>query len=197
MSLLDAMPGSTKRGMAQKLLTSEMGNALLDIVARAEHQLVESVVDLQRAADLADEERIERVIPPEDRREQLRSLALAKLEGRFPEWWVVNCSGVDNAEEATEKVGVDWEAQKARWADLVRENGAEGDDVVLAESYCQRRYGCSLKQFRHLVVEWPEGDDGGEPREAREMRAVAVGGLSQAKETIDAVTAELDGGNDE
>lgn len=192
MNLMNAMPDSGKRAMAQKLLTSKMGNALLDIVARAEYHLVESVVDLQAAADLPDEQRIAGAVPPADRREQLRALALAKLDGRFPEWWVANCSGLENAGEAAEKVGVDWEDQKERWADLMRENDAEGETDVLAGSYVRSRYGCTLQQFREIVVEWPEGGEDEQPREAKEMRAVAAGGISRAQETIDAVTAELE-----
>jgi len=194
--MMGMMPDGAKRQMARKMLDSEMTQAALQIVAHAEHELISSVVDLQAAADLPDEQRIDVVPAPEDRQAQLRQIVEAKLDGRFREWWVANCSGLDNAEEAAEKVDVEWSEQKGRWADLLRENGAEGETDALADSYVRSRYGCTAEEFRRLVVEWPEGDDGERSREAEQLKQAVASGLLVANQGIQAVTEELRGGDD-
>ncbi|MFD1645571.1 hypothetical protein [Haloarchaeobius litoreus] len=191
------MPSGAKRKMARKMLDSTMGQSMLQIVAHAEHELISSVVDLQSAADLADEQRVQVVPDPEDRQAQLRQIVEAKLDGRFPEWWVVNCSGLDNAEEAAEKVDVDWHEQKERWAELLRENGTEGETDTLAASYVRSRYDCTLDEFRTLVVDWPDGGEDERSREAEQLKQAVASGLSVANQGIQTVTEELEGDEDE
>ncbi|WP_256299928.1 hypothetical protein [Haloarchaeobius salinus] len=194
-TLTSAMPNGRQK-LARKLLDSEMGQAMLQIVAHAEHELISSVVDLQDAADLEDNQRIDVVPEPEDRQEQLRQLVEAKLDGRFREWWVANCSGLENAEEAASKVDVDWQAQKQRWADLLRQNGTEGDTDTLAASYVRSRYGCTLDEFHETVVDWPEGSENDHPREAEEMKAAIAAGVIEANQGVQRVTEELRGDDD-
>ncbi len=195
--MMGMMPSGAKRKMARKMLDSTMGQSMLQIVAHAEHELISSVVDLQSAADLADEQRVQVVPDPEDRQAQLRQIVEAKLDGRFPEWWVVNCSGLDNAEEAAEKVDVDWHEQKERWAELLRENGTEGETDTLAASYVRSRYDCTLDEFRTLVVDWPDGGEDERSREAEQLKQAVASGLSVANQGIQTVTEELEGDEDE
>jgi len=192
--MMGALGEKARVQMAKQALDSDLGTAMLDIVARGEYELMQSVMDLQDAADLPDEQCLSQTVHPDDRREQLRGVAHAKLQGRFREWWVENCTDLDHAEDAAQKVGVDWDEQVAKWADLLRAQGAEGSDEALARTYVHRRYGVGLEEFRTLVVEWPEGDEDEPSREAREIRNVFVSGVEASKATIDAVTAELEGG---
>ncbi|WP_435349007.1 hypothetical protein [Haloarchaeobius sp. HRN-SO-5] len=193
--MMAALSDGMKRRMARQMLDSRMGTAMLDIVARAEHELVSSVIDLQEAADLADDHRIQSLPTPEDRKAQIRQVVAAKLDGRFPQWWVANCSGLDNADEAAEKADIDdWQAQKERWADLLRENGTDGDTDQLAASYVRSRYGCTLDEFEQVVVEWPENAEGENSREAEAMKAVVAAGVSEANQGIQRVTATLQEG---
>jgi len=199
--MMGVMPAGAKRQMARqmarKMLDSEMTQAALQIVAHAEHELISSVVDLQAAADLEDDQRIDAVPAPEDRQAQLRQIVDAKLDGRFREWWVANCSGLDNAEEAAEKVDVEWSEQKERWADLLHENGTEGETDALANSYVRSRHGCTAEEFHRLVVDWPEGDEGERSREAEQLKQAVASGLLVANQGIQAVTEELRGDDDE
>ncbi|WP_435362758.1 hypothetical protein [Haloarchaeobius sp. DYHT-AS-18] len=188
-----AMTDGMKRRLAQKMLDSRMGESVLNIISGAENELVSSVVDLQAAADLDDEERIGMLPSPEDRKEQIRQVIEAKLEGRFPEWWVTHVSGLENAGEAAEKADIDdWEAQKERWADLLRENGTEGETDQLAGSYVRSRYGCTLDEFEEIVVEWPDQTEDQNSRQAEEMKAVIASGVLMANQGIEQVTAELE-----
>ncbi|WP_435332847.1 hypothetical protein [Haloarchaeobius sp. TZWWS8] len=190
-----AITDGMKRQLARKLLDSQMGAATLNIVATAEHELVSSVVDLQSAAGLDDDECITVVPPKQDRKEQIRQVVEAKLDGRFPSWWVAHISGLENAEEAAEKADIDdWNAQKRRWADLLRENGTEGETDELAGAYVRSRYGCTLEEFRSLVVEWPERTESENSRQAEELKAVIAAGVLKANQGIERVTVELQEG---
>ncbi|WP_435358455.1 hypothetical protein [Haloarchaeobius sp. DFWS5] len=190
--MMGAMTDGMKRKMARKMLNSRMGDATLNIVATAEVELVSSVAELQEAAGFDDEERITAMPTVEDRKAQIQHVVEAKLNGRFRQWWVTHCSGLENADEAAQKVGLDdWQAQLERWADLLRENGTEGETDALAGAYVRSRYGCTLSEFETLVVEWPEGDENANSREAEEMKGVIAAGVTKANEGIERVTEEL------
>lgn len=182
----DTLGQGMKRKMASRMLRSDRAEAVLDIAATAEHDLL---AELQRTHDLLDLDHLDEVPAPADRREQLRQMWLAMLEDRFPQWWVEHCCPrLENPGEAAQYADLsdeEWQEQKAEWAARYRRNGLEGDDDELAEAHVRKRYDVDLRTFRHLVVTWPEN------RVADEVEGITAGGVRAAKEGLERVNDEL------
>jgi hypothetical protein len=178
-----------KRQFAKRFLESDQGAAVLEILAEAEATLVRSVREQQAAigVDLEGQP----VPSKEDRKAQLQEMILAKIEGRFPEWWVETplADRIDHADEAAEFADVDeseWTDAKETWADVLRESNPDADVDELADVYTRRRFGLELEEFREVVVEWPDG------REAAELREILVAGVQMANQGINYTTTLLE-----
>jgi hypothetical protein len=190
------VPDQVWATVAKRALEWRLATAALDVLCGFEERLIEASLSLEDAAGIDTEER-DVVMPAELRREQLREATKAKLEGEFREWWVKNIANVERAEEAAEKVGVDWSIQKEWWAYTERQAGEEGSDDELAAQHVAERYDCSLDEFRELVVEWPEDGLQGRSREAFEWQQLVAGRAEEALASIEAVAENLDDDNDE
>lgn len=187
---MEDLAGAGKEQAAKRMLEREEARAAFEIVAEVEMTLLESVREQHAAIGLEtiDEEDLP---SKEDRVEQLRQAAMAKAEGRFPEWLVEHkLEGVlENADEAASYADLskeEWENTKAEWAERYREQDLEADDDELAKAHVRTRYDVDLDEFHHLVVKWPDG------REAAELQEVLSSGVRMANQGIERTTAVLE-----
>jgi hypothetical protein len=165
---------------ARKFLRSEYGSAVITVVTKAERQLVEAVAEQH---DLLSIDGVTSVPDEEDRAEQLRELALAKIEGRFPAFWVKHCSGLDGAERAARVADADdFDAVIERWASQYE---TEGTAEEIADGHVRALHGVDLDTFREVVVEWPED------REKEALKDVVVAGVTVAYDGIHASNQRL------
>ncbi|QSG06461.1 hypothetical protein [Halapricum desulfuricans] len=175
--------------MARKLLESEQGKVALQILTTAERTLLQSVREQREAMGLDGD--LDELPSKEDRAEQIRQLALAAIADEVPRHYVETYlrDRLDHVDEAAEYADLDedeWVAQKERWADQLRAQGATGSDEALAARFVEMRYDVPIEEFYQFIVDWPES------REAQEIEAIVTSGLKSANQTINAHTEILE-----
>jgi len=174
-----------QRKMVKKFLQSDAAEAVLSILTQTEERLLAAVVDQHEVLGL---EGAGEVPDPDQRAGTLRELWLAKVEGRFPEWWVEHYADLENRKEAAQFAAAsseEWATTKEEWADRLRRNGLEGTDDELADGHVRRRYGVPLAEFKRQVVDWPD------EREAEELQDVIAGPVERAISGVEAATDHL------
>nr|WP_245800514.1 hypothetical protein [Natrinema saccharevitans] len=176
--------------MAEQFFKSQQAEAFLSIVAHRERRIMEAVADLQEAAG-DDIEPIEGLPTVDDRVGQIRSMALAMIDGSLPSWYVTEAMhDLENAEEAAQyadQTAEEWQETKETWADRYREQGIEGGVDELATAHVRARFDVDdLETFREAVIEWSD-----ERRQAVLEEALA-GGLEMAEQGIYEVAEDLE-----
>lgn len=174
--------------VARRYLEGEKGTAILSILTEMERVLNEEIRDQHEALGI---ETIEQLPSKEDRAEEIRQVALAHLNGQFPEHVVKTYLGdrLENVEEAAQFADLDeeeWQETKEDWAENYEEMGTEGTVDELARAHVRTRYGVDLEEFYHLVVHWPEG------RAGSEMESIIASGVRTAQNGIQRTTAVVE-----
>ncbi|WP_049902106.1 hypothetical protein [Natrinema sp. J7-1] len=185
-----ATGGDPRKAMAEQFFKSQQAEAFLSIVAHRERRIMEAGADLQEAAG-DDIDPLEGLPSVEDRVGQIRSMALAMIDGSLPSWYVTEAMhDLENAEEAAQyadQTAEEWQGTKETWAERYREQGIEGGVDELATAHVRARFDVDdLETFREAVVEWSD-----ERRQAVLEEALA-GGLEMAEQGIYQVAEDLE-----
>jgi len=149
--------------MAQDPKNSEMARSFASILARYEHDLLDSVANLHRALELDDPLTVDQT--PEERVEKLLDIAEAAAGGGFERFWFGEVAGFENPDEVADFAGfgeAEWEDQIETWADRYRskapEEFAEDSDREIAAWHVEGEFGVPLVEFEREVVGYSRRD---------------------------------------
>jgi len=180
------MFGASKQKLMESAIKdSEALEHVTNIIAGLECELLQEVADLQDAVGLDPLQ----VPDPSARQEGLQSLVVAQMSGDLEGWYAdhVLSEHVENESNAAAYLTLepeDWAEQKATWAEMYREQGAEGSDDALAEHHVQEQFGVSLSEFEREIVEW---------QPAGVMQHALAGNHRAAMDAIRDVREEVEG----
>lgn len=173
---------AVKKRATKKLIRSNVGEGVLETIATIEVSLAQLVAE-QHALLGLDEIDADSLPEKEQRVEQLREAALASVDGRFPEWWVRNCSGLTNPDRAARFADADeWRAIKERWANSY-DREASVDE--LANAHTKTLHDVDAETFRRTVVEWPEG------RTTQEFHSLATANFDAIHDALERANEDL------
>jgi hypothetical protein len=149
--------------MAQNPRESEMARSFASILARYEHDLLDSVANLHRALELDEPLTVDQT--PDERVEKLLDVAEAAAGGDFETFWFGEVAGFENPEEVADFVGFseeEWRDQIDTWADRYRskapEEFEEDSDREIAAWHVEGEFGVPLEEFEREVVGYSRRD---------------------------------------
>ncbi len=180
------MFGNSKQKLMESAIKdSDALDHITNIIAGLECELLQEVAELQDAVGLDPLQ----VPDPQARQEALASLVVAQMSGDLESWYAeqVLAEHMENAESAAAYLSLDqeeWQAQKETWAEMYRNQGAEGSTDALTEHHVDQQFGVSLNEFRRQVVEW-------EP--AGVMQHALAGNHRAAMQAVRQVREEVEG----
>jgi len=146
---------SKQKLMESAIKDSDALDHVTNIISGLECELLQEVADLQDAVGLDPID----VPNPQARQEALASLVIAQMSGDLEGWYAehVLAEHVENPQDAAAYLALDpedWPDQKETWAEMYREQGADGSADSLAEHHVNQQFGVSLAEFRRQIVEW-------------------------------------------
>ncbi|GAB7012029.1 hypothetical protein [Halolamina salina] len=177
--------GGMKQRMMNQLLDSGMTENLTSVLARAEHELLTTAKRMEEAHGT---ETLGDLPTVEERQAALKRLIEALVTDSVDEVWIEQVAPalLDDPEKAESYLAMDddeWADQIERWAEFYRENGAEGNDRVLAEHHVKRTFGVDLETFEDRVVNWERGE---------EAERIFAGNFRAVRRSMEEVTEEAE-----
>jgi len=147
--------------IAGRLLETDAMDHLTRVLAQSEHELLQAAQALDEAHG---NDTIQNVPNIEERQAALKSLLRALVTESLDDVWIEEIAPelLDNPDRAKEYLGMDaekWDAQRERWADSYRENGADGTDEQLAAYHVRQTFGVDMEEFEDRVVNWNAGEE--------------------------------------
>ena len=149
--------------MAQNPRESEMAQSFASILARYEHDLLDSVAALHRALEVDDPLTVDQT--PEERVEKLLDVAEAAAGGDFERFWFGEVAGFENPDKVADFTGFgdeEWRDQIETWADRYRskapEEFAEDSDREIAAWHVEGEFCVPLAEFEREVVGYSRRD---------------------------------------
>lgn len=149
--------------MAQDPKNSEMARSYASILARYEHDLLDSVANLHRALELDDPLTVDQT--PEERVEKLLDVAEAAAGGDFETFWFGEVAGFENPGEVADFAGFgeeEWQDQidtwEARYRRKAPEEFADQSAREIAAWHVEGEFGVPLAEFEREVVGYRRRD---------------------------------------
>lgn len=166
--------------IAEKALNHELTEALLLVYVEKEHDLARTVDRLHRALDLPGMD----VPDPEERTEQLKGAARAKVRGDFREWYLAQ-AGVANADRLVVNRYASRDELIDHLASEARELGIDDEysDEQIAEGVARAHFETELEDLVALAVDFDE---------STALQSCLVGGLARAENRLDEAIAAVE-----
>lgn len=131
--------------------------------------------------------------PTEERVDALKELVERQMADDLWGYWADHHTpdafeNAGKAEKHANKDAEDWQATIERWADNLRQQLDDAEDVPdrdLADRYCEERFGVPLETFEAVVVDWEPG---------RTMQASLRGPVTADINRIEAATDAIETG---
>lgn len=191
-ALLDKLPGNKKRELYKsalgRVLDSELGDRILNIVVKQEVALVERVARLESALDI---DHIQEVPQIEERKETLRGVIEAMMEDDVAGWWFeeVVAPQIDNPDDAEELVGLtaqEWGETCDKWVRSYRMNGSDLSRSEIVADYVDRQFGVPVDVFVSQVVVWDDRT------QQQRLQEVMTANFGAAEHGIDLALEEVE-----